>query len=142
MRLRHVPEEETELQLAPMVDIIFQLIIFFLCASTFNPTETELAVNLPVAGKPPVKQVEPPPDEVMIEILDDGGIVVNNREYDSVSSHTLPELTAMLEKLGSIFKGQSVIISPSYEVHHGRVVEVLNACAAAKIENISFYATI
>ena len=141
MRLRKPAEEKMEMQMAPMIDIIFQIIIFFMCASTFNPPETELSVNLPVAGTP-VKQVKPTPDEVTIEILDDGGVVINNREYDSTDSHSLPELTSMLAKLAMIFEDQPVIISPSLDVYHGRVVEVLNACAAAGIENISFYATI
>ena len=140
MHLRQQVDDKMEMQLAPMVDVIFQLLIFFLCASTFNPPETELSVNLPVAG-PSASMIEPIV-EVTIEILEDGGVVVNNREYDSASSHALPQLTGMLSKLAMIFKNQPVIISPSEYVNHGRVVEVLNACAAAGVKNISFYATI
>ena len=133
--------EEPELQLAPMIDVIFQLIIFFLCASTFNPNESELSVNLPVDATQQAKKIDIP-DEVEITILYDGEVVVNDQGYDTADSHFLPELTTMLEKLISISLKQPVIIAPSPEVNHGRVVDVLNACAAAGVENISFYATL
>ena len=135
-----VGAEEPELQLAPMIDVIFQLIIFFLCASTFNPSEAELSVNLPVAPSTAKQTVVP--DEVEITILSDGVVVINDKEYDSSDSHLLPELRGMLEGLISFSDKQPVIIAPSPDVYHGRVVEVLNACAAARVKNISFYATL
>ncbi len=140
MRFPRGAEEKPELQLAPMVDIIFQLIIFFMCATTFNPAETEMKVNLPVEAAATTQVAIP--DEVIIEILNDGGIVVNDREYDSPSSKDLPTLRDMLTRLVDVFgKEQAVIIQPGDGVKHGRVVDVLSACAASRVSNISFYAS-
>ena len=136
-----VEEEDSEIQLAPMIDVIFQLIIFFLCASTFNPPETELSVNLPAVPTEQTQKVDIP-DEVEITILADGGVVVMSTEYDTPGSHQLPQLRSMLVQLAAISEKQPVIIAPHPEAYHGRVVEVLNACAAAGITSISFYATL
>jgi biopolymer transport protein ExbD len=80
------------------------------------------------------------PDEVNITIKSDGNVVVNNRTYDSPDSGKLPQLTDMLTKLKKAFPKQAVYIDPQKGVLHGRVVDVLNACTASKIENISFRA--
>ena len=133
MRIRPEFEENGELQFAPMVDIIFLLIVFFLCASTFNPAEAEFPVPLG-GGLPPTG------DEVEIEILADGGVVINEREYDSPTSPVLPQLRALLARLVAVYEDVPVIIAPDSDVSHGRVVEVLNACAASQATNISFYA--
>ena len=140
MRLPRGAEEKAELQLAPMIDVIFQLIIFFMCATTFNPAETEMKVNLPTEAVETTQVAIP--DEVVIQILNDGGIVVNNQEYDSPSSKDLPSLRDMLTRLvGAFGKEQAVIIQPGDGVKHGRVVDVLNACAASEVSNISFYSS-
>lgn len=141
MRFPQVAADKPELQLAPMVDIIFQLIIFFMAATTFHPMETEIKVSLPIEAV--VTTQATIPDEVVIEILSDESIIVNEREFDSVASKDLPALVEMLERLVAVFgKEQAVIIQPEDGVRHGRVVDVLNACAISGISNISFYVPI
>jgi len=139
MRLPTETEDKIELQMGPMIDIIFQLIIFFLCASTFNPTENELKVNLPTTQSASVNAKGL--DDVTIYIAKNGSVVVNNKEYDSKDSRDLPQIVDMLSRLHAAFPDQGVIIQPEKGVMHGRVVEVLNACAGAGITDISFYAT-
>ena len=134
------PEEKVELQMAPMIDVIFQLIIFFMCASTFLPTERQLKVNMPTSPMEVTSQQIDIPDEVNIVIKGDGTVMVNNRPYDSPDSRQLPALSDMLAKLKKAFPKQAVYIDPEKGVLHGRVVDVLNACAASQIENISFRA--
>jgi biopolymer transport protein ExbD len=139
MRLPTDTEDKIELQMGPMIDIIFQLIIFFLCASTFNPTENELKVNLPTTPSEAVSAKSL--DDVTIYITKNGSVVVNNKEYDSKDSRELPQVIDMLTKLHTVFPDQGVIIQPEKGVRHGRVVEVLNACASSGITDVSFYAS-
>ncbi len=129
--------EKIEIQMAPMVDIVFLLLVFFMVTASFVVEESQLKISLPVV-KASVS-AEELPDEVVIHIMSDGGIAVNEREYDFPGSKELPELRAVLSKLASIFSNQNVIIEADGRVSHGRVVDVLNACAASGVTNISFY---
>ena len=131
-------QEKPEIPMAPMIDVVFLLLIFFMVSASFKIMESEICVNLPVAAA-----VEPDakiPDEVIIDILSDGAVFVNEQEYDSSKSKDLPQLRTMLYRLREVFKNQSVIIRGQKEVPHGRVVDVLNVCAAAEIGRISFFA--
>lgn len=137
MRFARETEEKIVFQVAPMVDIVFLLLVFFMVSTTFRPEESELKVNLPVAGMASVSAAEL--EDVIIYIMSDGGVAVNQQEYDSPTSKELPQLRTMLRKLSSVFRDQAVIIQTDKDVPLGRVVDVLNACAASGIKNISFY---
>ncbi len=129
--------ETVEIQMAPMVDIVFLLLVFFMVTASFIIEESEIKISLPATAS--AVSAEELPDEVIIYIMSDGGVAVNDREYDSRESEDLPELRGMLGRLSSIFKDQNVIIQADGGVYHGRVVQVLNACVASGITNISFY---
>ena len=133
---RDTNDEKIEVQMAPMVDIVFLLLVFFMVTASFIVEESELKISLPAIQTVSADEL---PDEVIIHIMSDGGIAVNESEYDSPDSSELPELRAMLVKLASIYKDQNVILQADGDVSHGRVVDVLNACVASNIINISFY---
>ena len=128
---------KVEFQMAPMVDIVFLLLIFFMVTASFVIEESQLKINLPATEAPVA--AEELPDQVLIHIRSDGGVAVNEREMDSPGSRELPELRTMLTDLISIFTDQNVIIQADGRASHGRVVDVLNACVASGITNISFY---
>ncbi|MBN2189601.1 MAG: biopolymer transporter ExbD [Candidatus Aureabacteria bacterium] len=129
--------EKTDFEIAPMIDVVFLLLIFFISTSSLKIQETQLGVDIPTqAGEQ--AQTEEIPDEVLITIKSGNRVFVNNKEYDSPESGMLDELTTMLYKLKMVYEKQGVIIDIEKGVKHGRVVDVLNACAAAKIDNISF----
>jgi len=133
---REVESDEPGFQMAPMIDIVFQLIIFFMCASSFAILESQMDVNLPArAEAKPAGEIM---EEVFINILADNTVLANGRQYDSPGSKDLTELRTMLTELASVFKDQVVIVQAEWQVPHERVIQVLNACAAAKIKNISF----
>ncbi len=72
------------------------------------------------------------PGEVIINVTRDGVIVVNQKEL------TLAELRKMLMRVAELYGGQPVIIRADRETYHGDVISVLDACAGAKIWNVSF----
>ena len=130
-----IQEEEPEFQMSPMIDIIFQLIIFFMCATSFQVLESELKLDLPAIS---TKQTESKVENVVIVITREGRVLVENKEFGSPKDRELLQLIGMLSRLKKFFKDQPVIIEADKEVKHQRVVDVLNACAAAEISNISF----
>jgi biopolymer transport protein ExbD len=125
-------EELPGLPITPMLDVIFLLLIFFMTASIYAQLEEEIGIVVPTASEavPP----ERTPGEIIINIAEDGMIVVNQRQYD------LASLQELLVRVGTMFKGQGVKIRGDKRTQFGRAVEVLNACAKADIWNVSFAA--
>lgn len=129
---QELQEERAGLPFTPMLDVIFLLLIFFMTTSIYSQLEEEIGIVVPTATEavPPDRT----PGEIIINITEDGTIVVNQRQYD------LASLQELLDRVGTIFKGQAVKIRGDKRTQFGRAVEVLNACAKADIWNVSFAA--
>jgi biopolymer transport protein ExbD len=118
------------MQLAPMIDIVFLLLIFFIVTWQFTKSETELSVSVPSAeeGADPERQK----GEIVINILADGTIRIESVTVD------LPQLLEKLASIAEQFENQPVRIRGDGEVSYQRVVEVIDTCTKAGIWNISF----
>jgi biopolymer transport protein ExbD len=64
----------------PLTDMVFNLLIFFMCATTFAQIEKELSVQLPHTTSS-FKPLSAAPRQLIINIKDDGDTVVNGRTY-------------------------------------------------------------
>ena len=118
------------MQLAPMIDIVFLLLIFFIVTWQFTRAETELSVSVPTAqeGADPQRQI----GEIVINVLADGTIRVEGTTVD---------LVQLLDKLAEIaqkYENQPVRIRGDGGVPYQRIVEVIDTCQKAGIWNISF----
>ncbi len=136
-----LPEQgEPELDMAPLIDMTFLLLIYFICTCTLIIPEADLGIRLPgmVAQATTVDM----PDEQMIEIRKNGQVLLNDREFDSSTATDLPELVATLTRyrLSTDAAGGKALITIMAEgdTTHQRVIDVLNACAAAKLKDVSF----
>ena len=82
------------------------------------------------------------PDEQIVEIRADGRVILNNMEIDSPHDPDLPELTEtiirFMQVCASARNEAMLIINADDGTPHQRVVDVLNACAAAKLTNVTF----
>jgi biopolymer transport protein ExbD len=118
------------IQMAPLIDIIFNVLVVFMAISVFAQLETEINISVPKAKDS--KQMERDPGEIIINISKEGDIVVNERKL------TYDDLTAMLKKVATLFPNQPIIIRADERTYHRYVIKVLDACAGADIWNISF----
>ncbi len=124
-------------QIAPMVDVVFVLMLFFMASAGMQVVEKELGINLPSGGKS--VGGGPPPTPVMIDISGDGQVVMNNQGYDTPTSKELPTLRAKLKEITSYGDGKDpVIIRPAPDTRHERIMDVLNSAAAAGVKNLTF----
>jgi biopolymer transport protein ExbD len=133
-------DERPDIQMTPMIDCVFLLLIFFMVSSTFYRQEADIGITLPgVAAQAEAVEI---PDEQVIEIYNDGSVVLNDLRYDAPGSAELPDLTATLVRFRAAADANRVpamiTIAPDDRVKHQRVVDVLNACAAARVENVTF----
>ncbi|MCP5021848.1 MAG: biopolymer transporter ExbD [bacterium] len=121
--------EELVLNLTPMIDVIFLLLIFFMVATTFQDPERELDVDLPQAqsGSTLTEQ----DDEVVINIKQDGTVVISDREV------TQEELVRHLSQTAQQDPETPVTIRGDRFVHHEDVVSAMDACGSAGLHNLS-----
>ncbi len=117
-------------QIAPMIDIVFLLLIFFLVTWNFARYETELDVKVPSAqeGKETRRSV----GEVILNVKRDGSFVVNRRTLDR------EELRELLVKLTQNYPDQAVVLRGDRDVGYHHIVEALDVCRAANIWNVAF----
>jgi len=132
MRLHRVRRKYgAELNMTPMIDIIFQLIIFFMVVSQFKRIAVE-ALTLPEA-----KKGEPPPqtaqaDPITINVFQDGRIVIYGKTLapDAVQS-------ALEEQVKGQDKSKvSVVVRSDKEAPWEAAAGVLQACAGAGISRV------
>mgnify|MGYP001017653746 CR=1 FL=1 len=140
MKVKLPEQGEPELDMAPLIDMTFLLLIYFICTCTLVMPEADLGIRLPgmVAQATAVEM----PDEQMIEIRKTGEVLLNDRSFDSATSVDLPELVATLirYRLSAEASGGKALITimAEDETSHQRVIDVMNACAAAKLKDVSF----
>lgn len=129
-----------ELPIAPMIDVVFLLLVYFMVSSSIQKQEADMGFSLPAV----VKSSEPIafPDEQVIEIDDEGQVSVNGYEYDDPSSASYSDLALMLSRFReAALASQStarVTIAPSDATPHQTVVRVMDACEEAGLEAVSF----
>lgn len=132
--------EKTELQIAPLIDVVFLLLIYFMVSSSLKRSEADLSMSLPssVAQSTELKM----PDEQIIEVLANGHIVLNDREYADPAKADLSDLEHTLTRYreASALMGTPAMITIAAEddSRHERVIDVMNACAGAQITSVTF----
>ena len=135
--------EKTELQIAPLIDVVFLLLIYFMVSSSLKRSEADLSMTLP--GILPQSQEVRMPDEQVIEVLAGGQIIFNDREYNDPSKTDLDDLEYILTRFRdtSLLTGNPAMITIAADDDslHERVIDVLNVCAGAGIKNVTFGST-
>lgn len=123
-------QERPVIQLAPLIDIVFLILVFFMALSVFTQQESELNITVPQSQES--KKTMRTAGEIIINITKDGKIVVNQRALDDV------QLEEMLMKVSSLFPNQPVIVRADEKAYHKYIVKVLDICARANIWNVAF----
>jgi biopolymer transport protein ExbD len=140
MAVRNVPEEDPEFQIAPMIDILLVLLVFFMSISSTQVLQVNEKVRLPVAKDG--KEVRPEKDGVLIVNLlwnplgNVGTIEVNDRTYG-----TAPELTPVIAGQVAKVPDCRILVRADKEVKYDYLRSVLKAAAAAGVTNITFSVT-
>jgi biopolymer transport protein ExbD len=122
--------EQVGFQMAPMVDIMFLLLILFMAANIFAQWETKMGITVPTAdsGVKGVRQ----PGEVIVNIDENGLIYVNSVEM------TPDRLKQLLAQVADAFRDQPVIIRADRNTKHEDVIQVLDICREVDIWNVAF----
>lgn len=131
MKFQPKPTEEIDLNLTPLIDVVFLLLIFFMVSTSFNH-ESEMNITLPSASKeaPKVK-----PDAVNVAIDSESSIYINKSKLlnsqISTIKQALHENTVELED-------PPIIISADEEVPYQMVIRIMDAARQLGLINITF----
>lgn len=129
-----------EMQMGPMIDMVFLLLVFFMVTAKPNKQESDINIGLP--GTISQEETVDIPDEQRIQILPDGQVVLNELPMDSPTSATLPTLVGTLKRFkesADANKSEALVtIDADDGAVHQRIVDVLNACARAEITGVTF----
>jgi biopolymer transport protein ExbD len=122
--------EETDINLTPMLDIVFIMLIFFVVTTSFVK-ESGLEVNRPTA------QTAEPRERgnILIAISPNGEIWIDNQPVD------IRAVRAVVERLVAENPGGGVIIQGDREAQIGLLVKVMDQIRKAGIANVSIAAT-
>jgi biopolymer transport protein ExbD len=127
---RHAKPEVYGFQIAPMVDILLVLLVFFIVTWNFSLSEKELDVKIPSASKS--KETDPYVGQVVVNVKTDGSIVFNRQPISG------PDLVLKLKELATLYPDQAVILRGDQNADYKYIVNVLDLCRQANIWNVAF----
>ena|SRR5690348_8242604 len=118
------------IQLAPLVDVLLLLLIFFLLTWNAARNENELDIKIPKASAATEKTA--PIGDVIVNVKADGSVVVNRRVLSG------PDLMALLKNLVQLNADQAVVIRGDEAGEYKNIVNVLDICSQAGVTNVAF----
>tara|TARA_S200000501_G_scaffold248880_1_gene233127 strand:- start:347 stop:781 length:435 start_codon:yes stop_codon:yes gene_type:complete len=140
--LDDIMNKKAELQIAPLIDVVFLLLIYFMVTASLIKKEADLGFMLP--AKVDVPDSLDIPIEVLIEISEAGDILIEGMIFGNEEENLddlIGQLLSLKEAADSSGSELIVNILPEDKALHGRIVDVMDACAAADVKNMSFSMT-
>jgi len=136
---KYVDDIDLKLEIAPLIDVVFLLLIYFMVTAALLKKEGDIAFMLP--ANVAAEEVVDIPVEVLIEITADGTVQVEGMRF-SREDLDLDELVSQIIGLQAIAASQQspffVNILPDEDALHRRIIDVMDACAAAGVKSLSF----
>ena len=128
-RRRATQEEEAEINITPMLDVVFIMLIFFIITASFVK-ESGIDVNRPDAATATVKER----GNILVAITDNNQIWIDRRQVDVRS------VRANIERLHAENPQGAVVIQADENSKNGLLVQVMDAARQAGVFNVSIAA--
>jgi biopolymer transport protein ExbD len=122
-------QEEPKFQMAPMIDMVFLLLVFFMCASHLSQTQN-VELQIPTASKAVVPKERP--DRWVVNIKKDGTVFTGNQET------TIPNLAREVKERLASQSELKVYLRADANAKHEKVKKVMNAMAEIGIDDFIF----
>lgn len=122
-------KEEAEFAMAPMIDMVFLLLVFFMCASHLT-REQKLPLDIPVADKGVVPKERP--ERWTVNITEDGDI------YSGSVPVSVEELQDLLKQKLEANPDENVYLRADADTRHEEIKKVMSAMAEVGVDNFIF----
>ena len=131
MNFRSQRHSETEINITPLIDVVFLLLIFFMVSTTFE-RESEIRITLPEASE---EQAEAKPDFILVRIDDRGQIYIGD---NPLLNNKVSTIHAALKEQAREMTEMPVIIRADAQVSHQMVIKVMDAARRSGLVNVTF----
>lgn len=127
MLLRRDENEATvTIEMMPLIDMVFLLLIFFLVATTFHQTEREMQIALPFAeSSGPISAAL---REIVINVDEDGQMIIAGQTMEAEA------VESMIQEAVAANPEQKVTLRGDRRVAYGQIVTVLDLCKRSGIQ--------
>ncbi len=119
-------ERDVSLEMTPLIDMVFLLLIFFLVATTFHQTEREMQIALPNAAF--AGPISTALREIIINVDADGNIIVNGHILEP------QDLQRLVEEAVAANADQKVTVRGDRNTPYANIVRVLDICKGSGIQ--------
>lgn len=119
-------DDRIQVELTPIIDMVFLLLIFFLVATTFHQTEREMQIALPAAAA--AGPISASLREIVINVDADGGIIVGGRPMQP------DDLRTLVEDAVASNPEQKVTVRGDRSTAYANIVRVLDVCKGAGVQ--------
>ena len=116
MRLPEETDLPPKINILPMIDVIFAILVFFIVSSLYLTRSEGLPVNLPRASTAEVQKTQ----QITVSLDEQGKLTINSKPAQ------IEQLKAEIERLIEAESNTTVIINADRTVEHGRVVEAID----------------
>jgi len=130
VKIAPVDKPALSIDMTPLIDVVFLLLIFFMVSTTFD-RYSKMNIELPEASVQETEQV-PTPLEVIVDAK--GNVFIDSKKVVSPDVAIIRE--ALLRRLQS-HKERAVLLSADANARHADVVRVMDAAAQANVVNLS-----
>jgi len=127
IRSRSNEEDEARVNLTPMIDVVFLLIIFFMVVTKFHELEREIDVKLPKTSD--AQPLTEPPREIIVNVKRDGTFTIRGK------AKSLDDIREILRRAKESYPGQTVLVRGDAKTYYGHVAKVLGVCKGVGIDN-------
>jgi len=126
IRSGEAQDREVTLEMTPLIDMVFLLLIFFLVATTFQQTEREMQIALPQAAfSGPISTAL---REIIINVDAEGTIIVSGRTIEP------DDLRALIENAMTVNPDQKVTVRGDRDAAYAHIVRVLDICKSGGVQ--------
>lgn len=133
MALRQPRGEDPTINLTPMIDVVFLLVIFFLVGTKFSEREGRIPVNVPGVGQP--QAMVRGPDKRVVEVTRDGAIYLDGEHVTAEQLRMeLHRAAAAYPELGVVVRGDAAGTLDIY-------ARVLSICSNSGVEHLDVAVT-
>ena len=140
--MQHYEESPLKLDVASLIDVVFLLLIYFIMTASLIRKEADIGFMLP--ANVAVQDMQEIPLEVLIQMEDDGTVVVEGMRF-SFDDRSLDDLVVQVAGVKEIAASQNspffVNVLPHPDALHRRIIDVMDACAAAGVDSLTFSKT-
>lgn len=130
MKFQRRIHEDLQINLTPLIDVVFLLLIFFMVSTTFT-RETRLSVNLPEADGETLQEA---PSQIEVSVAQNGSYAVNGRILNGSDRDTL---MAALEEVSQGSRDVALVLIADAEATHQSVVTAMDAIGQSGFNRLS-----